>query len=323
MERLTSQRVLVTGGAGFIGGHLVELLLKRNYHVTVIDIQKPCASYFFQKSLDQKAEYRIVDIRKRRQVESFFTLVNPAYVIHLAALPIVRDAYDHPLATFETNIMGTVNILESCRKSRNIKGIIVASSDKAYGKTNVSYTEDCPLKGDHPYDVSKTCTDLLAQTYYKTYGLPVVVTRFGNVYGEGDLYVDRIIPGICASLVTHTPLAIRSDGTFVRDYIYVKDVAGAYFFLLKKISSLIGQAYNIGSDTTCSVLGLIALSERILRRKIPYTVENTAVNEIPYQHLNDTKIRKLGWKNRHGFKKVLPGILRWYVNNKDRILFTK
>lgn len=312
MERLTGKNILVTGGAGFIGGHVVEQLLKKKYHIIVADIQKPCKSYFFLRRLHRNVDYRIADITKRSQMKSLFASVRPSYVIHLAALPVVRKAYDDPYAAFETNIMGTVHILESCRRTPGIKGILVASSDKAYGKTDRPYTERSPLNGDHPYDVSKSCEDLIAQTYAITYGLPIVITRFGNVYGEGDMHFDRIVPGICKSLVTGMPLDIRSDGTFVRDYMYVKDVANAYIFLLENMETMRGEAFNVASQTTCSVLELIKKTKRALRKPIPYNIRNTAINEIPYQHLNDAKIRKLGWKTRYSFTESIRTTYRWY-----------
>lgn len=312
LEGLTDLRVLVTGGAGFIGGHVVEELLANKCTVIVADIQKPCKSYFFLNRFHHKADYRRIDITKRRSVEFLFADTRPSHVIHLAALPIVEDAYTRPRQAFETNIMGTVNILEACRKRPEIKGIIVASSDKAYGKTRKPYTEQSPLKGDHPYDVSKSCEDLIAQTYAKTYNLPIVITRFGNVYGEGDLHFDRIVPGICKSVIRHAALDIRSDGTFIRDYVYVKDVALAYLFLLDRVSDLSGEAFNVGSRTTCSVLELVRKAKLALHKPVSYTIRNTAINEIPYQHLVDKKIRKLGWKNRWLFEKSIRKTYRWY-----------
>ncbi|MFH1827585.1 MAG: NAD-dependent epimerase/dehydratase family protein, partial [bacterium] len=223
-----------------------------------------------------------------------------------------ETAYFHPRDVFETNIMGTVNILEACRKDPNIEGIIVASSDKAYGKTKNKYTEKSPLKGDHPYDVSKSCEDLIAQTYYKTYGMPIIITRFGNVYGEGDLHFDRIVPGICKSIAIGKPLEIRSDGTYVRDYIYVKDVAEGYLFLMKRSGSLKGEAFNFSSKDTLSVFELINKAEKILKTKINYKILNNVKNEIPYQHLDDKKIRKLGWKQSYNLEAALKKVLEWY-----------
>lgn len=315
MEELVGKNILVTGGAGFIGAHLVELLLQKKYRVTVIDIQNPIKSYFFLNHLDKKADYRIIDITKKRQVENVFAAVRPSYVIHLAALSTVLDSYDNPFSAFKTNVMGTVNILESCRSIKGIQGVIVASSDKAYGKTNKPYTEKFRLKGDHPYDVSKSCEDLIAQTYAKTYGMPIIITRFGNVYGEGDIHTSRIVPGICLSLITKTPLKIRSDGTYVRDYVYVKDVVLAYVFLLKHIAKASGQAFNVSSEDNLSVFQLIRKSEKILKQKIYYSIANTVKNEIPYQHLNDAKIRKLGWKPKFQLGRGLRATFAWYKKN--------
>lgn len=305
-------KVLVTGGAGFIGSHVVKALLEENYSILVIDKQILPNSLFAQENLEKKVTFAQMDLRNKASVFTFIKKYKPPHIFHLAAQTLVTQAYRHPLATLNTNIMTTVNILEAARESGYIQSIIVASSDKAYGKTSRAYTEDAPLRGDHPYDVSKASTDLIAQAYFKTYRLPVVITRFGNVYGEGDLYFDRIIPGICQAIIKRKTLAIRSDGKYVRDYIYVKDVANGYMFLLKQGQKVNGEAYNFSSPETLSVLELIKKVEKTLAVKIPYKIYNTVQNEIPYQHLDDKKIRKLGWRNRYDLKGTLGGILRWY-----------
>jgi CDP-glucose 4,6-dehydratase len=316
MEGMVRKIVVVTGGAGFIGAHLVELLLKKKYKVVVIDIQKPSKNYFFLNKLNKKSTYRIVDITKKKQVDDFFASVHPNYVIHLAAQPIVESAYYHPYNMFETNIMGTINILEGCRKDSHIERIVIASSDKAYGKTKTAYTEKSPLKGDHPYDVSKSCEDLIAQTYAKTYGLPIVITRFGNVYGEGDMHFDRIIPGICKSLITGRPLEIRSNGKYIRDYIYVKDVTAGYIRLMETKRNILGEAFNFGSKDTSSVLDVIKVIEKALNKKVTYKILNTAQNEIPYQTLDYSKVKKiLGWKPKSSIKLKARTIFRWYDIN--------
>lgn len=305
-------KILVTGGAGFIGSHLVEELIKRDIDLIVVDINEDKKSYYFRQSLDKKSRFNNIDITDKKKITDFIIKNNFAYIYHLAAEAIVEKSYDNPYRAFNTNVMGTVNILEAARFTKGIKGIIVASSDKAYGKTKVKYTEESPLKGDHPYDVSKSCTDLIAQTYHRTYGLPVVVTRFGNVYGEGDMHLDRIIPGICEAIIKNKTLQIRSDGTYVRDYLYVKDVAAGYVFLLDKINQTKGEAYNFSSKDTYSVLELIKKAEKILNVKIKYKIMNTAKNEIPYQHLDDSKIRKLGWNPQYTLEKSLLTIIKWY-----------
>lgn len=312
METLKNKNIIVTGGAGFIGSHLVEALISLGAKVFVIDILIQPSSYFTTKKLNKKAMVEVQDIAQKSKIKKLFDRIQPEYVFHLAAEAIVNDSYHNPYKTFKTNVMGTVSILEAARKTQSVKGVIVASSDKAYGKTKESYTEGSQLKGDHPYDVSKSATDLIAQTYYSTYGLPVTITRFGNVYGEGDLHFNRIIPGICEAIIKKQILPIRSDGTFVRDYLYVKDVVAGYLFLLQNIEKAKGEAYNFSSQDTLSVIDLIKQAEQILQMEVHYTIKNNAKNEIPYQHLDDTKVKKLGWKNMYTMENVLPEILKWY-----------
>lgn len=303
--------VLVTGGCGFIGGHIVEKLLKIGQKVIVLDIKILPKSHFAKKNLKKQVILEYVNVTNKKKVSDFFKRHSPDYVIHLVAEPTVVKGYNNPLNTFKTNIMGTINVLEAARHSQ-VKGMIVASSDKAYGKSRFNYSEEAPLNGDHPYDVSKSCADLISRAYYKTYNLPVVVTRFGNVYGEGDFHFDRIIPGICKSIVEKKTLKIRSDGTYVRDYLYVKDVVGGYLFLLRRVEKLQGQAFNFSSDENLSVLHVIKKAEEILNKTIPYVIQNTARNEIPIQHLDDAKIKKMGWKNKYTFQNSIKQVFEWY-----------
>lgn len=311
---IKGKKILVTGGAGFIGSHLVEELVNQGARVSVIDIKIDKRSLFFINNLKKKINFRFLDIRDEVKVKKYLNNNSPEYIFHLAAEPIVEKAYDNPLNTFKTNIMGTINLLENVRNNKKIKGIIVASTDKAYGKTNSAYNESSPLKGDHPYDVSKSSMDLICQTYYKTYGLSVVITRFGNVYGEGDFNSSRIIPGICDAIINKKVLKIRSNGKYIRDYLYVKDVVDGYIFLLKKFEKIKGEAFNFSSKDTLSVIQLIKKAEEVLKIKVKFVIQNTAKNEIPYQHLDDKKIRKLGWKNNHSVKGVLIDVLEWYKN---------
>lgn len=312
MAGLTGKTVLVTGGTGFIGGHVVEQLIRLGNDVIVIDIEVNPKSYFVSNQLHVKARFELCDIRDNASIQRVYKQYNPTHIIHLAAQTLVTTAFVNPIETFETNVMGTVNILNEARNLKSLERIVVASSDKAYGKTKTAYTEEHALKGDHPYDVSKSSTDLIGYTYFKTYNLPVVVTRFGNVYGEGDLHFDRIIPGICKSISRKEQLLIRSDGKYIRDYLYVKDVADGYITLLNNKKNINGQAYNFSSQDKLSVLEVIDAAEKALGVKVNYKILNNAKNEIPYQHLNDGKIQKLGWKTTHTLSSTFVNVYDWY-----------
>lgn len=312
VTKIYNSNILVTGGTGFIGSHLVKSLLRYKARIVIPYIEIDPRSLFYLDKLSKKVNAEYLDVTNKNELFKLIKKYNIDYIIHFAAQTVVTEAYQHPFKTLKTNIMGTVNILEAARNYKNIKGIIIASSDKAYGKTAIPYTEDFPLRGDHPYDVSKSCTDLIAQTYFKTYKLPIVITRFGNAYGEGDLHPDRIIPGICQAIIHNQILKIRSDGTHIRDYVYVKDIAEGCILLLTKINHIIGEAFNLSSKDTYSVLGMVKKAEEILKIKIPYKIMNDSKNEIPYQHLVDKKIRKLGWKNQYELKTILPKVYAWY-----------
>lgn len=304
--------ILLTGGCGFIGSQLVKNLVNSGANVTVMDIFLDPRSIFAQNNLAKFVNLKFIDIKNRKKVLNIFKECKPSYVIHLAAQPLVEEAYRNPYKNFQTNIMGTVNILDASRMQDNIKGIIVASSDKAYGKTKKAYKEDSPLNGSHPYDVSKSCEDLIAQSYYKTYNIPIIITRFANVYGEGDFHFGRIIPDICKAVIKKETLFLRSNGKYVRDYIYVDDVVNGYIYLLKYANKIKGEAFNFSSDENLSVIEVISRCEKILKIKIPFKILNKTKNEIPYQHLNYSKIKKIGWMPKYSLENSLEKTLLWY-----------
>ena len=311
---IKNKNILVTGGAGFVGSHLVEELVNLGANVVIVDINFDKRSYLFTEGLDKKSKVINLNICDYKKLSSLIKKYKIEFIFHLAAQALVDVAYRDPKGTLDNNILSTVNVLEAVRNNSSIKGVIVASSDKAYGKLSVAkYTESSPLSGDHPYDTSKSVTDLISTTYYKTYKIPVVVTRFGNIYGEGDLNFSRIIPGIMKSLIKNKTLEIRSNGKYVRDYLYVKDVVNGYILLAENIEKVKGEAFNFGSDETLSVLQLINLLEQTLNRKIRYKILNIAKNEIPYQSLDYSKIRKtLKWQPKYSVKNTVKNIYRWY-----------
>lgn len=312
MEALEGHVILVTGGTGLVGAHLVELLVNDGATVVVPFRSFHPRSYFMTQHLQEKSIMVSCDVQDYHRVLDVITKYQVEYVVHLAAQPIVPTAYHNPHRTILTNIVGTVNILEAMRQYPLIKGAIVASSDKAYGNLQKTYREADPLRGSHPYDVSKSSADLITQAYHATYHLPVIVTRFGNIYGPGDLHFSRIIPGIMQTAVSGTILEIRSDGKFSRDYIYVKDVALAYRFLLQRSRETQGNIYNIATNEHYTVLELIKKSEKILGVSVPYKILNVAKGETPEQHLDWAKIRQLGWKPTHTLDTVLPETYEWY-----------
>lgn len=312
MKDLKEKKILVTGGAGFIGGHLVSALLERQAKVFVVDINVLPKSLFVLENLSKKVQYKNIDVRDKKKIFELFRENDFDYVFHLAAVASVISSYEDPLLTLETNIMGTVNVLEAIRKSKKIIGAVVASSDKAYGRTSKAYMEESPLKGEDPFGVSKSSADLVCQAYYKTYSIPVVVTRFSNVYGEGDLHFDRLIPEICRAIVNNQEFGIRSDGTFIRDYVYIKDVIAGYMTILDNIKNIKGEAYNFSSVDSLSVLEVIERVSSVINKKLVYRIINSSRNELPYQHLDDSKIKQLGWSPKYNLSLTLESILEWY-----------
>jgi len=309
METFKGKKILVSGGAGFIGSHLVNKLIQDGNKVVVIDN----LSTGRKENLNPEAKFFKVDIRNP-EVSRIIDEENIGTIFHLAAQPIVEEAYKEPFKTLETNIMGTVNILETCRLLGNLESIVIASSDKAYGKNkDLPYSESASLKGDHPYEVSKSCADLIAQSYFKTYDLPVVVARFGNTFGPADLNFNRIIPGVLKAIIKNEELLIRSDGKMVREYIYVEDVADGYIKLNQKINKTKGEAFNFGSKNIFSVIDVIKKIEEILDTKVNYKILNIAKNEIPEQYLDWRKAEKiLGWQPKTSFEEGIKKSFDWY-----------
>lgn len=314
MASLKYKKILVTGGTGLVGSHLTEELLLQKAEVIVVSRSFDPRSYFFSKGLHQQVIQVPADLKNSSRITDIVTKHRPDYIVHLAAQPLVDVAYINPLETLETNIMGTAHLLEATRKLPSITGIIVASSDKAYGKMeNTHYRETDPLQGDHPYEVSKSATDLIGQMYHRTYGLPVVVTRFGNIYGPGDLNFTRLIPKLCRALILKRMVKLRSDGTFIRDYLYVKDVVSGYLRILKQINTHVGECFNFGSTENLSVLQVIHLVEQLTGKKIRYKILNTQQNEIPKQSLQYSKAQKLlHWKPKYTFAEAFKTTFEWY-----------
>lgn len=314
MSNLIDKNILVTGATGLVGSHLVERLLTMGVgRIVALSRSRDPEAYFFKNNFDRRVVMANGDLKDRERIADIVTKYEINFIFHIAAQPIVSTAFINPYETLATNIMGTVHILEAAKMSYRIEGVVIASSDKAYGKNCTAALEDQPLRGDHPYDVSKSCTDLLALTYAKTYNLPVTVSRFGNIFGPGDLNFNRIIPGIMKAAINNEVLEIRSDGTFARDYIYVKDVVDGYIYLAEQMNKSKGEAFNFSSGFNFSVLDLISGISAIIDKKIEFKIVNNQKNEIPEQSLNFDKAEKiLGWKSKHAFEEGIKETYEWY-----------
>ncbi len=311
--KLAGKNILVTGATGLVGSHLTEFLVQAGANVVATFRSLDPRSYFSEKKLGEAVTLAICDLKDAGRVFDVVTRYEIDAVFHVAAQPIVDTAYYNPRETFEDNINGTINILEAARQYPRVTGVVVASSDKAYGKDCVNVSEDAPMAGDHPYEVSKSCADLIARTYAKTYGLPVAVSRFGNIYGPGDLNVNRLVPGILKAAFLDETLSVRSDGTFIRDYVYVKDVVQGYLKLMERIEDIKGEAFNFSAGYAYSVTEMVEKVGEVLGKRISYTIVNNQKNEIPEQTLNAEKAaRVLGWKPAFTFEDSIRATAKWY-----------
>jgi CDP-glucose 4,6-dehydratase len=309
--------VFVTGGTGLLGSWLVSQLLDAGSNVVcLVRDWVPQSELVRNRRIEQIHTVR-GDITDRNLIERALGENEIEVVFHVAAQAIVGIANRNPVSTFSTNIEGTWNLLEACRHSPKVSSIVVASSDKAYGdQEHLPYTETMPLLGRHPYDVSKACADLIAQTYASTYNLPVAITRCGNFYGGGDLNWNRVVPGTIRSVIRGDRPIIRSDGKFVRDYIYIEDAATAYMLLAERLASdaaLRGQAFNFSNEIQVSVLELVELILRKMKSSLRPEVLNQASNEIRCQLLSAEQARAvLKWRPQFTLESGLDRTLAWY-----------
>ena len=239
-------------------------------------------------------------------------------IFHLAAEAIVSRSYKDPLSTFSSNIKGSWNILDCCRDSANVEAIIIASSDKAYGSNKkLPYKEDYPLQGVHPYDVSKSCADLIANMYHHTFNLPVSITRCGNIFGPGDFNISRIVPDSMISMIRNKTLKIRSDGKFTRDYVYVDDIVNAYILLAEKLKKckLQGEAFNFSIGRPLSVIDLVNSIYKAHDQEPNCQILGKVKYEIKHQHLSSAKAKKLlGWNPKSDLLNNLKETAQWYRN---------
>ncbi len=307
----------VTGGSGLVGGWLVQKLVDAGADVICLLRDWVPQSELVRSGLIERVKIVRGDIRDRDVLERALGEYEIDTVIHLAAQTIVTIANRNPVSTFETNIAGTWNLLEACRRSPRVKQIVLASSDKAYGDQPIlPYDEKTPLQGQHPYDVSKSAADLIANTYAVSFGLPVAITRCGNFYGGGDLNWNRIIPGTIRSIIRGQRPIIRSDGQYIRDYFYVEDGAAAYMLLADQLASgpeLRGQSFNFSNEIQVTVNQIVKNIISLMDSNLEPDVRNEVSNEIRHQYLSAAKARQLlGWTPHYSLPEALGKTITWY-----------
>jgi CDP-glucose 4,6-dehydratase len=307
----------VTGATGLVGSWLVKRLVESGADIVCLVRDWIPQSELVLTGLIERVKVVRGDIRDQAVLERALGEYEIDTVIHLAAQTIVTIANRNPISTFETNIAGTWNLMEACRRSPKVKQIVVASSDKAYGdQEDLPYREDAPLQGQHPYDVSKSCADLIAKTYAVSYDLPVAITRCGNFYGGGDLNWNRVIPGTIRSILRGQNPVIRSDGKYVRDYFYVEDGAAAYMLLAEQLaarSELKGEAFNFSNEIQMTVSEIVNKILKLMGSSLHAGVRNETHNEILHQYLSAEKARtQLNWSPLFALDEGLARTIEWY-----------
>lgn len=317
--------ILVTGATGLLGSWLCTRLLNEGADVVCLVRDWAPRSEFYRNGSAEKVKQVRGEVCDRELLERVLGEYEIDSVFHLAAQTLVPVANRNPEFTFQTNIQGTVAVLEACRRSPLVKQIVLASSDKAYGEQpNLPYTEEAPLAGRFPYDVSKSCADLIAQSYAATFELPVVITRCGNFFGGGDLNWNRVVPGTIRSVLRGEAPIIRSDGKFVRDYFYIEDGAAAYMTLCEKLAadaSLVGEAFNFSPDMPLTVIDLVDRILKAMDSDLEPLILNQASNEIREQYLSSQKARDtLGWSSTYSFEEGLKRTIEWYRRYFENIL---
>jgi CDP-glucose 4,6-dehydratase len=312
-EHLDSKSIAITGATGLLGAHLANSYVQSGHQVFALIKDE------HSKSILSPDVTRVFgDISRKSDMEYFIQKSNPNYFVHLAAQTQAYDSLRYPYQTFYNNIVGTLNVLECLREFSNSESIVVASSDKAYGELQTDfYTEDHPLNGIYPYDASKSATDLVANSYRVTYGMPVVVTRACNIYGAGDYNRQRLIPGIVNAYMKNDEFTIRNSGKDLREYIHVEDVVTAYRNIIPIAnSSSVGSSFNIASGDRYTTLEVFNLIEKIIGNPIKNRILNDESMEIKRQFMDSTKLtRETGWRPSIKFESILPSTVEWYLSN--------
>lgn len=311
------KNVAVTGATGIVGSWLVKELLNQGAKVTGLIYEENPVSELIRSGDINKITCVKGDLRDIHSIREMIDSQNSDTIFHLGAQTIVGDSLINPLETFESNVLGTWNLMEAVRERPSIRRVLVASSDKAYGTADaLPYDESTPLRGEGPYDVSKSCTDLIAQSYYKTYNSPTVIARCGNIYGGGDVNWSRIVPGTIKSLLAGEQPIIRSNGKFLRDYVYVEDAVQAYLRMAESLDThnVAGEAFNFSREEPISVLEIYReICIATVGEYVEPLIMDSAKNEIVDQHLSSKKARTdISWESKFDLQTGLNLTVDWY-----------
>jgi CDP-glucose 4,6-dehydratase len=311
------RRVLVTGATGLLGGWVVRELVQRGAHVVAIVRDSVPRTFIEVEGLWEQITVCRGDVNDESLVRRVLAEYEVQTVFHLAAQTIVPIANQSPVSTFETNIAGTWTVLEAVRLSGSGGEVVVASSDKAYGlSTQLPYREDHPLQGRSPYDVSKSCADLIAQAYAATWSTNVCVVRCGNLFGGGDRNFSRLVPGVIRDVMSGRRPILRSDGSPVRDYIYAEDAVRAYLSLagaMRADSSLRGSPFNFSLESPVSALEVVKVILEVMNSDLSPDVQARADRELQEQYLDATAAHtRLGWHPEVSLREGIERTVEWY-----------
>jgi len=303
-------KAIVTGAEGFLGANLCKVLLAQGHQVTACSLNRANHTSLDALGVNCRIEYG--DVTDASFVERVIAGCEAEWVFHLAAVSIVRIAQAAPAIALRTNILGTINVLEACRRLPGVKSVVCASSDKAYGDHGgKTYREDMPLLPVAPYEVSKAAADLIAQSYAATYGMNVKVTRCANLYGPADLNWSRLIPNSCRqSLRGLRPVVHQGTAHMQRDYLHVDDAVNAYIWLA---TCAVPGVYNVGNGDVASTLEIALSIARLTGAPEPICEpKQQPFMEIPTQELDTAKIRNLGWESCIRLPDGLVRTVGWY-----------
>jgi CDP-glucose 4,6-dehydratase len=322
------KNVFITGINGFIGGNLAKALLERGANVFGLLRNAKRDTLLFYEGLDETVTLVDGDVTDKDLLARVISEEQIHAVFHLAAQVEVGVGLANPYLTFETNIRGTYSLMEAIRHCpKSIESVIVASSDKAYGsypREKMPYREDYPLRPEYPYDTSKACADMVARCYAtEVYKLPVVVTRFSNIYGPGQLNFSALIPDAIRACLGYGSFVPRGNGQQVRDFIFVEDVVDLYLRIAERLAAnsaaIRGQVYNAGTNKPRSVRQVLEAVYRLTgqARAFQGILEmmkgRETVGEIDCQYMDFRKVgRDFGWAPRHTLEKGLTESIEWF-----------